>query len=193
MVSRTGVTVDPRTVSDWVRAFTPRCIVAARAHCSAIGRRWRVDETYIKVGKRWYYLFRAIDDHGQIVDVYLSDRRDRTAAEVFFAGALQTTTVTPSKVTTDKAKCYPSALRTLLPNVEHRTSKYLNNGLERDHQHLKGRIRPMRRFKTTGGARNFCRGHALIRNLARGHASLAAEAAPRVRLATAWSALAATL
>jgi transposase-like protein len=188
-----GVEVDASTVYDWVRVFTPRFISAVGAHRSAVGRRWRVDETYIKIAKRWHYLFRAIDEHGQIVDVYLSDRRDRVAAEAFFTGAVQTTTVTPSKVTTDKAKCYPRAVHTILPNVEHRTSKYLNNGLERDHQHLKGRIRPMRRFKTTGGASNFCRGHALIRNLARGHSSFAAEAAPGVRLATAWSALTATL
>ncbi len=188
-----GVEVDASTVYDWVRAFTPRFIRAARAHRSVVGRRWRVDETYIKIGKRWHYLFRAIDEHGQIIDVYLSDRRDRTAAEAFFAGALRTTTVTPSKVTTDKAKCYPPALRTLLPNVEHRTSKYLNNGLERDHQHLKGRIRPMRRFKTVGGAANFSDGHALIRNLRGGFSSLTASVGIQLRLATAWSALAANL
>ena len=105
-----------------MRAFTSRFIRAARAHRSTVGHRWRVDETYIKIGKRWHDLFRALDDHGQIIDVYLSDRRDRTAGhplgEAFFASTLHTTTVTPSKLTTDKAKCYPPALRTLLPNVE---------------------------------------------------------------------------
>jgi transposase-like protein len=188
-----GVEVDASTVYDWVRAFTPRFIRAARAHRSVVGRRWCVDETYIKIGKRWHYLFRAIDEHGQIVDVYLSDRRDRAGAEAFFSGALHTTTVTLSKVTTDKAKCYPPAVRSLLPNVEHRTSKYLNNRLERDHQHLKGRIRPMRCFKTVGGAANFSGGHALIRNLWGGFSSLTASVGIHLRLATAWSALAARL
>ncbi len=188
-----GVTVDPSTVYDWVRTFTPRFIAAARAHRSQVSRRWRVDETYIKIAKRWHYLFRAIDEHGQIVDVYLSDRRDRAAAEAFFAGARETTMVTPSRVTSDKAKCYPPALRTVLPHVEHRTSKYLNNGLERDHQHLKGRVQPMRRFKKPTSASTFCRGHTLIRNLARGFSQLTAGIAPRLRLATAWAALAATL
>ncbi len=188
-----GVSVDPSTIYDWVRAFTPRFIAAARAHRSAIGRRWRVDETYIKVGKRWHYLYRAIDEHGQIVDVYLSDRRNAAAAQAFFEAAIDTSTVTPTRVTSDKAKCYPPALRTVLPNAEHRTSKYLNNGLERDHQHLKGRIRPMRWFKTTGGASNFSRGHTLIRNLGRGCSALTAGVPARLRLATAWSALTASL
>ncbi len=188
-----GVTVDPSTVYDWVRTFTPRFIAAARTYRSHVSHRWRVDETYIKIGKRWHYLFRAIDEHGQIVDVYLSNRRDRAAAQVFFNGAMQISTVTPSRVTTDKAKCYPPALRAVFRTVEHRSSKYLNNGLERDHQHLKGRVRPMRWFKTVGGASNFCHGHTLIRNLGRGFSSLTAAVLPRQRLATAWSILAASL
>ena len=188
-----GITVDPSTIYDWVRAFTPRFIEAARTHRTQVSGRWWVDETYIKIGKRWYYLFRAIDEHGQIVDVYLSHRRDRAAAQAFFEGALATSTLTPSQVTTDKAKCYPPALRAVLPAVEHRTSKYLNNGLERDHQHLKGRVRPMRWFKMLDGASNFCRGHALIRNLKCSFSSLTAEIVPRLRLAAAWSVLTASL
>ncbi len=188
-----GITVDPSTIYDWVRAFTPRFIAAARVHRTPVGGRWRVDETYLKIGGRQRYLFRAIDAQGQIVDVYLSDRRDAAAARTFFEGAIHVSGVTPTRVTTDKAKCYPPALRTVLPLAEHRSSKYLNNGLERDHQHLKGRVRPMRRFKTGSGAHTFCQGHALIRNLGRGFSSLTDEVPPRLRLATAWAALAATL
>jgi IS6 family transposase len=188
-----GITVDPSTIYDWVQAFTPRFIDAARVHRSPIGSRWRVDETYLKIGGRWRYLYRAIDEQGQIVDVYLSDRRNAAAAHTFFKQAIDASGVTPTQVTTDKAKCYPSALRAVLPAAQHRSSKYLNNGLERDHQHLKGRVRPMRRFKTASNASSFCRGHAVIRNLARGHSSLTADVTPGLRLATAWSALAATL
>ena len=188
-----GVTVDPSTVYDWVRTFTPRFIAAAHMRRSVVGRRWRVDETYIKIAKRWHYLYRAIDEHGQIVDVYLSDRRNAAAAQAFFEAAIDTSTVTPTRVTSDKAKCYPPAICVVLPNAEHRTSKYLNNGLERDHQHLKGRTRPMRGFKTVGGASNFSRGHALIQNLRRGFSSLTAAIPLHQRLATAWPVLAATL
>ena len=99
-----GVTVDPSTIYDWVQAFTPHFIEAARMHRSEVGRRWRVDETYIKIAKRWHYLFRVIDEHGQIVDVYLSKRRDRAAAEAFFETAIGSSTITPRQVTSDKVK-----------------------------------------------------------------------------------------
>jgi IS6 family transposase len=185
-----GVTVDPSTIYDWVQAFTPHFIEAARQHRSPVGARWRVDETLLKINGRWRYVFRGIDEHGQIVDIYLSDHRDAAAARAFFGRAITTTDVMPTRVTSDKAKCYPPALRALVPAAEHRCSKYLNNGLERDHQFLKGRVRPMRRFKATATASTFCRGHALIRNLGRGFSRLAPGAAPRLRLATAWTALA---
>jgi transposase-like protein len=184
------VGVDPSTIYDWVQAFTPRFVTAARVHRTPVGQRWRVDETYLKIAGRWCYLYRAIDEHGQIVDVYLRDRRNAKAAHTFFQQAIDACGVTPIRVTTDKAKSYPKALQTLLPEMEHRSSKYLNNGLERDHQHLKGRVRPMRRFKQMASASNFCRGHALIRNLARGHSALIGAVPSCQRLAMAWAALA---
>jgi transposase-like protein len=192
-LSERGVHVDPSTIYDWVRAFTPRFVAAARQHRAPVDRRWRVDETYLKIDRRWRYLFRAIDEYGQIVDVYLSDRRDMAAAQRFFEGAVDTNEVVPMHVTTDKAKCYPSALRVVLPLAQHRTSKYLNNGLERDHQHLKGRVRPMRRFKSVGSASTFCRGHTVIRKLASGHSALPIAGPPRLQLASAWAALAGIL
>ncbi len=188
-----GVMVDPSTVYDWVRTFTPCCINAARTYRSPVGRRWRVDATYLKLGGRWRYLYRAIDEPGQIVDVSLSDRRNAAAAQTFFEAALDASTVIPTQVTSDKAKCYPPALRAVLPNVEHRTSKYLNNGLERDHQQLKGWVRPMRGFKQVVSAANFCRGHALIRNLTRGFLTLTAGVSHQLRLANAWTVLTTTL
>ena len=101
--------------------------------------------------------------------------------------------MTPTRVTTDKAKWYPPALRTVLPNVEHRSSHYLNNGLQRDHQHLKGRVRPMRHFTQLARANTCCRGHALIRNLRQGFSDLTACVSPRLRLASAWAVLTAAL
>jgi len=190
LLAERGVAVDPSTIYDWVQAFTPRFLEAARTYRTRVGTRWRVDETLLKIGGRWRYAFRAIDEHGQVIDVYLSDRRDAASARAFFERALTATGVTPTRVTSDKAKCYPPALRTLLPEAEHRSSKYLNNQLERDHQFLKGRVRPMRRFKAMETASRFCRGHALIRNLGRGFSPLAMGATPRLRLATAWTTLA---
>jgi transposase-like protein len=157
-----GVAVDPSMIYDRVQAFTPRFVAAAREHRARVGTRWRVDETLVKVGGRWRYVFRAIDEHGQVVDVYLGDHRDAASARAFFEHAMTQTGVTPVRVTSDKARCYPPALRTVLPAAEHRSAKYLNHGLERDHQFLTGRVRPMQRFKATETVGTFCRGHALI-------------------------------
>jgi len=117
-----GITVDPSTIYDWVHAFTPRFIEAARRHRHPVGRKWRVDETLFKIDGRWRYAFRAIDQNGQIVDVLLSDRRDAASARAFFKQALTSTEITPTRVTTDTAKCYPPALRAVAPTVEHRSS-----------------------------------------------------------------------
>jgi transposase-like protein len=94
------------------------------------------------------------------------------------------------RVTTDKARCYPPALHAVLPGVEHRRSKYLNNRLERGHSHLKQRLYPMRGFKRGASADILARGHALIRNLRGGFSSLTAAVAPHLRLAVAWPRLA---
>jgi hypothetical protein len=98
--------------------------------------------------------------------------------------------VAPTRVTTDKAKCYPPALRAVLPGTEHRRSKYLNNGLERDHSHLKQRLYPMRGFKRASCADTLARGHALIRNLRGGFSALSRTVPQNLRLALAWPQLA---
>jgi transposase-like protein len=145
-----GLTVDRSTVYRWVRRFLPLLREAARHYRRPVGGRWRVDETYCRLNGRWAYCYRAIDQDGQVVDVYLSERRNAAAAQAFFVRAIDETGVTPERVVTDKAACYPPALRAVLPAAEHRTSKYLNNGVERDHGHLKQRLRPMRGFKQLG-------------------------------------------
>jgi transposase-like protein len=96
------------------------------------------------------------------------------------------TGVTPERVVTDQAACYPPALRALLPTAEHRCWKYLNNGLERDHGHLNQRMRPMRGFKRLASADRFARGHALIQNLRYGYSTLTTGGARPLRVAAAW-------
>ena len=188
-----GVAVTRSTVYRWVRRFLPRFQEAARVHRHAVGDRWRVDETYCRLHGKWTYLSRAIDQHGQVVDVSFSMRRNAAAAWACFARAIAATGVRPARVTTDKAKCYPPALRATLPDTEHRSSKYLNNGVERDHGHLKQRLRPMRGFQQGASADTFARGHALIRNLQNGFSELTAAVPRPLRLAAAWPQLAATI
>jgi putative transposase len=124
------------------------------------------------------------------VDAYFSERRNSKAAQTFFEHAIDETGVRLERVTTDKAKCYPPALRAVLPGVEHRTSKYLNNGIERDHGHLKQRLYPMRGFKQAGCAGVIAHGYALIQNLRNGFSTLTVGVPRVLRLATAWPQLA---
>jgi len=185
-----GLTVDRSTVYRWVQRFLPLFAEAARQYRCPVGGRWRVDETYCRLRGRWAYCYRAIDQNGQVVDVLVSERRNAAAARAFFEHAMHGTGVAPERVTTDKAGCYPPALRAVLPNVEHRSSHYLNNGLERNHGHLKQRLKPMRGFKQLGAANVFARGHAMIQNLRHAFSSLTTQLPRSVRLAAAWPTLA---
>jgi transposase, IS6 family len=185
-----GLIVDRSTVYRWVQRFLPLFLEAARTHRRPVGTKWRVDETYCRLNGKWTSIYRAIDQDGQVVDAYFSQRRNAKAAQAFLERALDETAVTPERVTTDKAKCYPPALRTALPGVEHRRSRYLNNGIERDHGHLKQRLRPMRGFKSPSSADTVCRGHGLIQNLRNGFSTLSGGVPRPLRLATAWPQLA---
>jgi transposase-like protein len=146
----------------WVLRFTPLLAGAARPCRHVVGDRWQVDETYVKVAGRWRYVYRAIDQFGQIIDVFVSARRDATAARRFFDQAIGSTRVTPAEVTTDKAPAYPAVLEDLLPAALHRTDQYANNRVECDHGRLKARLRPMRGLKQDRSARVIIAGHALV-------------------------------
>ena len=180
-----GLMVDRSTVYRWVQRFLPRFTGAARRDRHPIGGRWRVDETDCRLRGRWAYRYRAIDQDGQVVDVLFTARRNAAAAQACFERAIRATGVSPERVTTDKAGCYPPALRVVLPSVGYRTSHDLNTGLERDHGHLKQRLRPMRGFKQLTAAAVFTRGHALAQDLRRGSSTLTAHLPRASRLATA--------
>jgi transposase-like protein len=95
LLAERGIDVDHVTVYRWVQRFTPMLAEAARPCRHAVGDRWQVDETYVKVAGRWRYVYRAIDQFGQVIDVFLSTRRDAAAASRFFKRAISTTKVTP--------------------------------------------------------------------------------------------------
>jgi IS6 family transposase len=152
-----------------------------------------VDETYVKVAGQWRYVYRAIDQFGQVIDVFVSARRDAKAARRFFERAIGSTKVTPAEVTTDQAPVYWVVLEELLPAAWHRTDRYANNGMECDHGRLKARLRPMRGLKQDRSARVIIAGHALVQNLRRGHYELAVEEPAGQRLAVAFDELALTI
>jgi transposase-like protein len=132
-----GVEVDHVSVYRWVQRFTPLLAEAARPCRHLVGDRWQVDETYLKVAGQWRYVYRAIDQFGQVVDVFVSTRRDADAAERFFKQATGATRVRPVEVTTDGAPAYPAVLEALLPAAWRRTDQCANNRVECDHGRLK--------------------------------------------------------
>jgi transposase-like protein len=170
-----GVEVDHVTVYRWVQRFTPLLAEAARPCRHAAGDRWHVDETYVKVAGQWRYVYRAIDQFGQVIDVFVATRRDATAAQRFFERAIGTTKVRPAEITTDRAPVYLGVLEELLPAAWHRTDRYANNRVECDHGRLKARLRPMRGLKQDRSARAVIVGHAFIQNVRRGHYELATD------------------
>jgi IS6 family transposase len=173
-----------------VQRFTPLLADAARPCRHLVGDRWQVDETYVKVAGRWRYVYRAIDQFGQIIDVFVSARRDAGAARRFLQQAIKITKVQPVEIVTDKAATYPAVLEELLPAGWHRTDRYANNRVECDHGRLKARLRPMRGLKQDRSARVVVVGHALVQNVRRRHYELAAEELANRRLAVAFDELA---
>jgi IS6 family transposase len=190
LLAERGIGVDHVTIYRWAQRFTPLLIDVARPCRHSVGDRWFVDETYVKVGGVWRYVDRAVDQYGQVIDVYVSKRRNLAAARTFFAMVLSSHG-RPEEVTTDLA---PSLLRVvdeLLPDAMHDTEQYSNNRIENDHGRLKARLRPMRSPRTDQTASVVIRGHAFMQNLRRGHYELGVEALhQRLRVAAAFDELA---
>ena len=172
LLAERGIEVDHVTIFRWVQRFTPRLIHAARPCRHAIGSRWFVDETYVKVAGKWRYVYRAVDQHGQVIDVYVSPRRNIAAAHRFFTAAL-TAHGAPDEVVTDLAPALETVIEELTPDAFHNTEQYQNNRVECDHGRLKARLRPMRGLKRDRTASVVIRGHALIQNIRRGNYELA--------------------
>jgi transposase-like protein len=139
---------------------------------------------------QWRYVYRAIDQFGQVIDVFVSPRRDAAAARRFFERAVGTTRCTPTEVVTDRAAAYPVVLEELLPAAWHHTDRYANNHIEADHGRLKARLGPMRGLKQDRSARVVIAGHALVQNVRRGHYELAVEEPVNRRVAVAFDELA---
>jgi transposase-like protein len=130
-----------------VQRFTPLLIDAARPAQHLAGDRWFVDETYVKVSGVWCYVYRAVDQHGQVIDVYVSRRRDIGSVGTFFTAAL-TVHGDPGEVITDRAPALANVIEDLTPAAWHNTGQYENNRVECDHGRLKARLRLMRGVKT---------------------------------------------
>ena len=148
-----------------------------------------VDESYVKVAGRWRYLYRAVDQFGQVIDVLVSEQRDTGAARRFFTRALAHAPA-PAEVTTDRAAAYLKGIDELVPAARHISERYENNRIEADHGRLKARPRPMRGLKRLRSTMVVAAGHAFVRNLRRGCYELAIGVPAQLRLASAFDELA---
>jgi transposase-like protein len=167
--------VDHVTISRGVQRFTPLLIEVARPCRHAPDDRWFVEETSVTVAGRGVYLYRAIDQDGQVIDVLVSQKRDLAATHRFFTRALEHGT-RASEVTTDRAATYPHVLDELRPAACHLTEHYVNHVVETDQGRLKARLRPMHGLTQLRSTRVISTGYPFVQNLRHGHYELGMDA-----------------
>ena len=164
-----GFEVSYETIRIWEFRFAPLVSENLRNKRRGIaGRSWYLDETYIKVGGGWRYLYRAIDREGNLLDSMLSEHRDKHAARRFLRRLLDSAGRKPLRMTTDKHPAYTEVIRWIVGRkVLHRHNQYLNNRMEQNHRGIKQRYYPMLGFKQFESASRFCTAFDELRNYLR--------------------------
>jgi putative transposase len=155
MMMARGVIVSHETIHQWCRKFGQSFANGLRRRRARPGDKWHLDEVFIKIAGKTHYLWRAVDQHGHVLDILVTSRRDAKAATRFFRKLLKGLQYVPRVLVTDKLASYPVAHRRVMPGVEHRRSKYLNNRSENSHQPTRQRERAMKKFSSPGGAQRF--------------------------------------
>jgi putative transposase len=158
-----GVVLTYETVRQWCLKFGQTYANELRRRRPPCGDKWHLDEVFLTINGKRSYLWRAVDQHGNVLDILVQSRRNKKAAKRFFHKLLKGLQCVPRVIITDKLKSYGAAKREILPGVEHRQHKGLNNRAERSHQPTRQRERIMRRFKSPGHAQRFL--SALVRSL----------------------------
>ena len=155
MMLERGVLVSYETIRRWCAKFGQAYATGLRRRRARPGDMWHLDEVFIRINGRQYYLWRAVDQDGNVLDVLVQSRRNGNAAKRFFRKLLKGLHYVPRVIVTDKLASYQVAHRKLLASVEHRRSKYLNNRAENSHQPTRQRERAMKRFTSVGHAQRF--------------------------------------
>ncbi len=168
MASR-GIFVTYETIRQWTLKFGQKFANELRRKLPKRGDKWHLDEVVLTIKGKHYYLWRAVDQHGNALDVLVQSRRNRQAAKRFFRKRLKGLRYVPRVLVTDKLKSYAAAKEEIMPGVEHRQHKGINNGAEISHQPTRQRERQMRRFKSPCHAQRFLSAHDQINNPFRCH------------------------
>ena len=159
-----GIEVTYETIREWCQKFGQQYANQIRHKRAYISDKWHLDEVVVTIKKQQYYLWRAVDSEGNVLDVLLQRQRDTNAAKRFFRKLLKQQGFVPRVIVTDKLKSYEAAKKQVMPKVEHRQHKGLNNRAENSHQPTRVRERRMRRFKSPGQAQRFLSAFGPIRD-----------------------------
>ena len=165
MLAARGILVSHETVRQWGLKFGQAFANQIRRRLPGAGDKWHLDEVVIRIAGKRHWLWRAVDQHGRVLAVLVQSRRDKRAAKRLLRKLLKKQGRPPRVLITDKLASYPAARRELLPGVEHRRHKGLNNRAENSHQPTRRRERQMKRFKSAGQAQRFLSAHDQINNL----------------------------
>jgi putative transposase len=150
-----GIAVSYEAIRKWCLKFGQQYANQLRCHRPRLGDKWHLDEVFLTIHGKRHYLWRAVDQDGHVLDILVQRRRDKTAAKRFFRKLLKTCRYVPRVIVTDRLKSYAAAKREVLPSVEHRQHRYLNNRAENSHQSTRQRERRMQGFQSPGQAQRF--------------------------------------
>jgi putative transposase len=165
LLAARGITVSHETVRQWALKFGQGFANEIRRRLPRPGDKWHLDEVQIRIAGKKHWLWRAVDRDGTVLDVLVQSRRDKRAAKRLLRKLLKRQGRPPRVLVTDKLASYPAAKRELVPGVEHRRHKGLNNRAENSHQPTRRRERQMKRFKSPGQTQRFLSAHDQINNL----------------------------
>ncbi len=157
-----GVALTYETVRDWCLKFGQTYANGLRRRSPRPGDTWHLDEVFLKINSRVHYLWRAVDQDGEVLDILVQSRRSKKAAKKFFRKLLKGLQYVPRVIITDQLKSYQAAKQEVMPSVEHHQGKGQNNRAENSHQPTRLRKRVMRRFKSAGHAQRFLSAYGQI-------------------------------
>jgi putative transposase len=165
LLAERGINVTYESIRLWCNRFGPKYATRLKRKHQGFGDTFYIDEVFVKIDGKQHYLWRAVDQDGDVIVVFLQKRRDGAAAKRFFKRLLKTHHDEPRQIVTDKLRSYGVAHRELIPNTIHDTSQYANNRAELSHQPTRVRERGMRGFKSIVQAQRFLGVHSVVYNL----------------------------
>ena len=165
LLAERGIEVSYEAIRRWCAKFGARYQRSLKRREGRLGDEWYVDEVFVSIRGKLHYLWRAVDQDGDVIDILVQRRRNAQAAKRFFEKMLKRQVQSPRRLFSDKLGSYRVAVRELLPETAHDTSQYANNRAERSHQSTRLRERQMRRFKSRHQAQRFLALHSRIQNL----------------------------